>query len=188
MSLCGRLIHLASGRSYHVKFAPPKVEGKDDVTGEPLMKRKDDNEEALKKRLDAFHKQTMPVVDYYSKQVRSRRETPVKSALHLLSSLHLPVICPHLPCNLPSLSLSSLSSPVFPSLTLLSRTAPFFAPVLLNPRDSMPRSTPTRSPRRSRRSSPPRSSRALCMHCTRSAVRAGTTAPLSTGANYKARI
>jgi len=66
--ICGRLIHLASGRSYHVKFAPPKVEGKDDVTGEPLMKRKDDNEEALKMRLDAFHKQTMPVVDYYSKQ------------------------------------------------------------------------------------------------------------------------
>jgi len=66
--ICGRLIHLASGRSYHVKFAPPKVEGKDDITGEPLMKRKDDNEEALKKRLDAFHKQTKPVVDYYAKQ------------------------------------------------------------------------------------------------------------------------
>lgn len=66
--ICGRLIHLASGRSYHVKFAPPKVPMTDDVTGEPLMKRKDDNEEALKKRLDAFHKQTMPVVDYYSKQ------------------------------------------------------------------------------------------------------------------------
>jgi len=66
--ICGRLIHMASGRSYHTKFHPPKVPMKDDVTGEPLMKRKDDNEEALKKRLDAFHKQTMPVVDYYSKQ------------------------------------------------------------------------------------------------------------------------
>jgi adenylate kinase len=115
--ICGRLIHLASGRSYHVKFhvrttlcprcacgppgfarrrassrgangqhdvcalahvrnpgvecaaaQPPKVEGKDDVTGEPLMKRKDDNEEALKKRLGDFHSQTKPVVDYYAKQ------------------------------------------------------------------------------------------------------------------------
>jgi len=66
--ICGRLIHLASGRSYHVKFHPPKVEGKDDVTGEPLMKRKDDNEEALKKRLGDFHSQTKPVVDYYAKQ------------------------------------------------------------------------------------------------------------------------
>jgi adenylate kinase len=66
--ICGRLIHAASGRSYHIKFAPPKVEGKDDETGEPLTKRKDDNEEALKKRLTAFHKETKPVVDYYAKQ------------------------------------------------------------------------------------------------------------------------
>ena len=47
---------------------PPKVEGKDDITGEPLMKRKDDNEETLRKRLGAFHDQTKPVVDYYAKQ------------------------------------------------------------------------------------------------------------------------
>lgn len=66
--ICGRLIHLASGRSYHEKFHPPKVPGVDDITGEPLMKRKDDNEEALKTRLTAFHNQTKPVVDYYSKQ------------------------------------------------------------------------------------------------------------------------
>ena len=66
--ICGRLIHLASGRSYHTKFNPPKVEGKDDITGEPLMKRKDDNEEALRTRLKAFHAQTKPVVDYYAKQ------------------------------------------------------------------------------------------------------------------------
>jgi len=66
--ICGRLIHPASGRSYHEKFHPPKVAGKDDETGEPLVKRKDDNEETLKKRLDAFHKQTKPVVDYYAKQ------------------------------------------------------------------------------------------------------------------------
>ena len=66
--ICGRLIHAASGRSYHVKFAPPKVEGKDDITGEPLMKRKDDNEDTLRNRLKAFHDQTKPVVDYYAKQ------------------------------------------------------------------------------------------------------------------------
>ena len=56
----------ASGRSYHTKFAPPKVEGKDDFTGEPLIKRKDDNAETLKSRLQAFHTQTQPVIDYYA--------------------------------------------------------------------------------------------------------------------------
>lgn len=66
--ICGRWIHAASGRSYHEKFAPPKVPGKDDVTGEPLMQRKDDNAATLKSRLVAFHSQTKPVVDYYSKQ------------------------------------------------------------------------------------------------------------------------
>lgn len=66
--ICGRLIHPASGRSYHEAFAPPKVAGKDDITGEPLVKRPDDNEATLKKRLKAFHEQTMPVVDYYAKQ------------------------------------------------------------------------------------------------------------------------
>lgn len=62
----GRWIHPASGRSYHTKFAPPKVEGKDDFTGEPLIKRKDDNAETLKSRLQAFHTQTQPVIDYYA--------------------------------------------------------------------------------------------------------------------------
>jgi len=64
--ICGRLVHAASGRSYHEKFAPPKVPMKDDVTGEPLMKRKDDNEATLRSRLTAFHEQTKPVVDYYA--------------------------------------------------------------------------------------------------------------------------
>ncbi len=59
--IVGRLVHPASGRSYHEKFAPPKKPGVDDVTGEPLVKRKDDNAETLKARLDAFHKQTAPV-------------------------------------------------------------------------------------------------------------------------------
>ena len=63
--ILGRLIHKQSGRSYHIKFKPPKQEMKDDVTGEPLIRRGDDNEESLTKRLDAFGKQTKPVVDYY---------------------------------------------------------------------------------------------------------------------------
>ncbi|XP_012059231.1 PREDICTED: adenylate kinase [Atta cephalotes] len=66
--ITGRLIHLASGRSYHEEFAPPKVPMKDDVTGEPLIKRSDDNEEALKKRLATYHTQTAPLVDYYALQ------------------------------------------------------------------------------------------------------------------------
>ena len=66
--MTGRWIHAASGRSYHTKNKPPKVEGKDDITGEPLMQRKDDNAETLKSRLSAFHAQTQPVIDYYAKQ------------------------------------------------------------------------------------------------------------------------
>ncbi|KAH8413694.1 hypothetical protein KR222_004109 [Zaprionus bogoriensis] len=63
--ITGRLIHQASGRSYHEEFAPPKIPMKDDITGEPLMRRSDDNAEALKKRLESYHKQTRPLVDYY---------------------------------------------------------------------------------------------------------------------------
>ena len=59
--ITGRWVHPASGRSYHERFAPPKVAGVDDVTGEPLVKRKDDNAETLKSRLSAFHAQTAPV-------------------------------------------------------------------------------------------------------------------------------
>jgi len=65
--MAGRRAHLASGRTYHVKFNPPKVEGKDDVTGEPLVQRDDDKEETVKKRLDIYHSQTKPLVDFYSK-------------------------------------------------------------------------------------------------------------------------
>eukprot|EP00238_Polyblepharides_amylifera_P000715 CAMPEP_0196571050 /NCGR_PEP_ID=MMETSP1081-20130531/1226_1 /TAXON_ID=36882 /ORGANISM="Pyramimonas amylifera, Strain CCMP720" /LENGTH=240 /DNA_ID=CAMNT_0041887809 /DNA_START=95 /DNA_END=817 /DNA_ORIENTATION=- len=61
----GRWIHPASGRSYHTKFAPPKVAGKDDYTGEPLMHRADDNADTLKARLQAFHAQTKPVLEFY---------------------------------------------------------------------------------------------------------------------------
>ncbi|RFU76127.1 adenylate kinase [Trichoderma arundinaceum] len=63
--ITGRLIHPASGRSYHTTFNPPKQPMKDDVTGEPLIQRSDDNAEALKKRLGTYHKQTAPVVGYY---------------------------------------------------------------------------------------------------------------------------
>ncbi|CAK1361212.1 adenylate kinase [Cercospora beticola] len=63
--ITGRLVHPASGRSYHKIFSPPKKEMTDDITGEPLIQRSDDNEEALKKRLGTYHKQTAPVVDYY---------------------------------------------------------------------------------------------------------------------------
>ena len=64
----GRRIHKASGRSYHVKFNPPKVAGKDDVTGEDLMQRPDDNKEALTKRMSAYHEQTSPILDFYKKK------------------------------------------------------------------------------------------------------------------------
>ncbi len=65
--MSGRRVHLASGRSYHVEFNPPKVEGKDDVTGEPLAQRPDDNEETVKKRIATYHAQTKPLVNYYLK-------------------------------------------------------------------------------------------------------------------------
>ncbi|MDR7331937.1 adenylate kinase [Roseateles asaccharophilus] len=64
--MSGRRSHPASGRTYHVKFNPPKVEGKDDETGEPLVQRDDDKEETVKKRLDVYSAQTRPLVDYYS--------------------------------------------------------------------------------------------------------------------------
>lgn len=65
--ITGRLVHPASGRSYHKIFNPPKEEMKDDVTGEALVQRSDDNEGALKKRLATYHDQTAPVVNYYQK-------------------------------------------------------------------------------------------------------------------------
>lgn len=64
--MSGRRVHVASGRTYHVMFNPPKQEGVDDVTGEPLIQRDDDKEETVKKRLDVYHAQTEPLVDYYS--------------------------------------------------------------------------------------------------------------------------
>lgn len=62
----GRRVHVASGRTYHVRFNPPKVADRDDATGEPLIQRDDDKEETVKKRLAVYHSQTRPLVDYYS--------------------------------------------------------------------------------------------------------------------------
>jgi adenylate kinase len=69
--MSGRRVHLASGRTYHVIFNPPKVEGKDDETGEPLIQRDDDQEETVKKRLDVYHAQTEPLVAYYKQWAQS---------------------------------------------------------------------------------------------------------------------
>jgi adenylate kinase len=65
--LSGRRVHPASGRNYHLKFNPPRVPGRDDVTGEPLVQRDDDKEETVRKRLDIYQRQTRPLIDYYSK-------------------------------------------------------------------------------------------------------------------------
>ena len=64
--MSGRRVHLPSGRTYHVTFNPPKVSGKDDITGEPLVQREDDAEDTVKKRLAVYHDQTRPLVDYYA--------------------------------------------------------------------------------------------------------------------------
>jgi adenylate kinase len=64
--MSGRWVHPASGRTYHVIFNPPKTAGKDDVTGEELVQRDDDREETVRKRLDVYHAQTEPLVEYYS--------------------------------------------------------------------------------------------------------------------------
>ncbi|MFZ4761063.1 MAG: adenylate kinase [Burkholderiaceae bacterium] len=65
--MSGRRVHVASGRTYHVKFNPPKVAGVDDVTGEPLIQRDDDSEATVRTRLEVYHSQTRPLVEYYSK-------------------------------------------------------------------------------------------------------------------------
>ena len=65
--MSGRRVHVASGRTYHVRFNPPKIEGRDDETGEALVQRDDDKEETVLKRLEIYHSQTKPLVDYYSR-------------------------------------------------------------------------------------------------------------------------
>ena len=72
--LSGRRTHIASGRIYHIHNNPPKIQGKDDVTGEDLVQRDDDKEETILKRLSVYHSQTKPLVDYYLKWSASENE------------------------------------------------------------------------------------------------------------------
>lgn len=65
--MSGRRVHVASGRTYHLRFNPPKVAGQDDATGEPLIQRDDDKEDVVRKRLEVYHAQTSVLIDYYSK-------------------------------------------------------------------------------------------------------------------------
>ena len=67
LRMSGRRVHLGSGRSYHVQFNPPKIEGRDDISGEPLVQRVDDLEETVRNRLAVYQAQTRPLVDYYTK-------------------------------------------------------------------------------------------------------------------------
>ena len=66
LRMSGRRVHPASGRSYHVQFNPPRQEGRDDVTGEPLVQRADDREDTVRKRLEVYRRQTQPLVEYYT--------------------------------------------------------------------------------------------------------------------------
>ncbi len=72
--MSGRRVHVASGRTYHIVFNPPQIEGKDDETGEDLIQRDDDQEETVKKRLDVYHEQTEPLIEYYSNWADSGAE------------------------------------------------------------------------------------------------------------------
>ena len=78
--MSGRRSHPASGRTYHVKFNPPKAEGVDDMTGEELVQRKDDTEETVRHRLSVYHSQTKPLVDFYQK-LSAAEGTPKYSAI-----------------------------------------------------------------------------------------------------------
>jgi len=69
--MSGRRVHLASGRSYHIKFNPPKNPDVDDITGEPLIQRDDDQEETVRARLEVYHNQTAPLIDFYQKLINN---------------------------------------------------------------------------------------------------------------------
>ncbi|KAN0047388.1 hypothetical protein ACTA71_001770 [Dictyostelium dimigraforme] len=98
--ITGRLVHPSSGRSYHREFFPPKVDMIDDVTGEVLIQRSDDNEEVLKKRLESFHKNTKPVLGYYQNKgilstIDASKSAPFVS--HTIKSIFLSTL--HFPHN-----------------------------------------------------------------------------------------
>ena len=78
LRMSGRRVHAASGRTYHVNFNPPKVEGRDDASGEPLVQRDDDREETVRKRLEVYHAQTRPLVDYYGRGAASGEKAAPK--------------------------------------------------------------------------------------------------------------
>lgn len=85
--ITGRLIHPESGRSYHEEFSPPKKPMTDDITGEPLVRRSDDNVEALKKRLFTYHTQTRPLVDYYQIRGLHHRVDAAKSSAEVFKNI-----------------------------------------------------------------------------------------------------
>ena len=78
--MSGRRVHLASGRTYHLRFNPPQVAGKDDLTGEELIQRDDDQEETVRKRLEVYNAQTRPLVEYYSSWANSTVVDPAIAA------------------------------------------------------------------------------------------------------------
>lgn len=85
LRMSGRRVHPPSGRSYHVKFNPPKKPDRDDLTGEPLIQREDDREETVRKRLEVYRRQTRPLVDYYARWAAAGdRRAP---RLHRISGL-----------------------------------------------------------------------------------------------------
>ncbi|QRN03933.1 adenylate kinase [Legionella sp. MW5194] len=83
--ISGRRVHVASGRVYHVTFNPPVKEGLDDATGEPLIQRADDSETTIQKRLDVYHQQTEPLIDYY--QSWANTQDPLAPRFHRVSGL-----------------------------------------------------------------------------------------------------
>lgn len=74
--ICGRRTHPASGRVYHVEYNPPKQQGLDDITAEPLVQRDDDREEIIRKRLQVYHEQTEPLIAYYREWAKTSKEAP----------------------------------------------------------------------------------------------------------------
>jgi len=78
LRMSGRRVHTASGRTYHIKFNPPKVADKDDLTGEPLIVRQDDQPQTVKERLHVYHAQTQPLIQYYSKWQATRDKSAPK--------------------------------------------------------------------------------------------------------------
>jgi adenylate kinase len=85
--LSGRRVHLSSGRTYHVEFNPPRVAGKDDVTGEDLIQRDDDKEDTIKKRLEVYHTQTEQLVGYYSQWAAQGGKAPKYVRVHGIGSV-----------------------------------------------------------------------------------------------------